>query len=196
MQNRGIGLKSYLYWCARGYYHESRKEWDLADKVYQKGVDYGAEPIQIMKSVQVEFQARMFKVITESMNVKEEAPKTVKRPLTTLRQKTGQSLSRGLPLNTRQPPLKKMENQKQNSMPVYEDSVGDKNLVETAKSEWTNFADEMTKYKENVMKPTKWTEFTQPQDNKAKLAANRLLSKSYGTTKQVEFTVFVDEEFE
>lgn len=195
LENRGIGLKSYLYWCARGYYHEMRQEWDLADKCYQRGVEHGAEPQDIMKSIQVEFQSRMLKVITESMSsTKIEEPKPAKKPLTSLRQRTGQGLSRGLPKSRVQPSVKKVES---NSMPIYEDTPQDKQtLVESARLEWVNFADEMTKYKENVLRPTKWTEFTQPQDSKARLAANRLISKSYGVAKPAEFTVFVDDEFE
>ena len=61
MEQNGIGLQSVLFWKARGRAYEAREDWNNAEAMYQKGVDSLAKPIEMMKSIQTEFEARMFR---------------------------------------------------------------------------------------------------------------------------------------
>lgn len=61
MEQNGMGLQSALFWKARGRAYESREDWNNAEAMYQKGVDCLAKPIEMMKSIQTEFEARMFR---------------------------------------------------------------------------------------------------------------------------------------
>lgn len=63
MEQNGIGLQSALFWKARGRAYEAREDWTNAEAMYQKGVDGLAKPIEMMKSIQTEFEARMFRRI-------------------------------------------------------------------------------------------------------------------------------------
>lgn len=61
MEQNGIGAQSALFWKARGRAYEAREDWNNAEAMYQQGVDVLAKPVEMMKSIQTEFEARMFR---------------------------------------------------------------------------------------------------------------------------------------
>lgn len=203
METKKIGIKSYIFWKAKANIYEQRGDWSNADKTYQKGTEIGAEPSDIMKSVWVEFQARMFRMISMGIDKDNKETQTTQKsrnPLTTLR--TNNTRSKGLPISTQRnkvnnPRVNGNRNTKlmtniTNSMTVYDDKEDQKPEPESV--EWVNFGEESMKYKENMPKPTKWTEYVHPQDINAKLAANRIISKSFGALKNENFTVYQDDQ--
>lgn len=203
METKKIGIKSYLFWKAKANIYEQRGDWSNADKTYQKGTEMRAEPTEIMKSVWVEFQARMFRMISMGMDKdkKETTTNRSRNPLSTLR--SSNTKSRGLPNSTQRNKINNLRVNRNkttkslstvtNSMTVYKDDVDDQK-PEIDSVEWLNFGEESMKYKENMPKPTKWTEYTHPQDINAKLAANRIITKSYGALKNESFTVYEDDQ--
>ncbi|XP_049850767.1 uncharacterized protein LOC126323895 [Schistocerca gregaria] len=63
MDSNQIGVTHAIFWKAWGSVMESRKNWRQAEKIYQKGIDCHSQPEEQMKMIQLEFEARMFRIM-------------------------------------------------------------------------------------------------------------------------------------